>query len=365
MPKLPLENPKPDIENFIKVIRGEVEPDRPPLVELFLDREIVCEIAKQYMGLDWDHVTDGREAQAAYLKDWIEVHYRLGYDYMRMSGGLDHTMRHRCTDDTAQLSRGIRGWAEENTGPIASWEDFESYEWPDPAKGDLWPYEFVAQNLPEGMGLLVCPSSGFYEIAVGQLLGYENCCYLLYDDPKLVDAVFQKTGEMICGFYEKLWGLPNLYGVFQGDDMGHKTGTLISAKDLRTYCLPWHKKLAARTHDNGLVYLLHSCGNIDEITEDLIEDVGIDGRHSFEDEGNSVLEFERKYGERTAVLGGIDVDKLCRLPEDELRAHTRMVIEKCLPGGRFALGSGNSVTNYIPVTNYLAMVEEALGFGGV
>jgi uroporphyrinogen decarboxylase len=58
------------------------------------------------------------------------------------------------------------------------------------------------------------------------------------------------------------------------------------------------------------------------------------------------------------------VDKLCRLPEPELRKHVRKVLEACMPGGRYCLGSGNSVTNYVPVGNYLAMVDEGLRFGG-
>jgi uroporphyrinogen decarboxylase len=65
-----------------------------------------------------------------------------------------------------------------------------------------------------------------------------------------------------------------------------------------------------------------------------------------------------------AALGGVDVDKLCRLPEHELRAYVRDIIEHCLPGGRFALGSGNTVANYVPVQNYLAMIEEGLNWQG-
>jgi uroporphyrinogen decarboxylase len=158
-------------------------------------------------------------------------------------------------------------------------------------------------------------------------------------------------------------GLPNLCGIFQGDDMGYKTGTMIGANHLRQYVLPWHKKLAAFAHDNGLIYLLHACGQIDEIMEDLIDDVKIDGRHSFEDEGNPIQEAKHKYGDRIAVLGGIDLHKLTVLSEDEVHTYTRGVIEDCLPGGRFALGSGNSVCNYVPVPNYLAMVEEGLRYG--
>jgi uroporphyrinogen decarboxylase len=281
-----------------------------------------------------------------------------------MNGGLGFPGRSRVGENTAALSTGNRNWAEEGTGPISNWQEFENYLWPEPGKADLRGYEFVAQNLPEGMGLFVCPTSGFLEIPLDYLFGYQNLCYLIYDNPELVAAVFDKVGKIIYGFYERLLGLPKLRGFFIGDDMGYKTGTLIAPGEIRKYVLPWHKKLAGLAHREKLVYLLHCCGNIEQIVEDLIADVKIDGRHSFEDEGNPVGDFKRKYGSRTAVLGGIDVDKLCRLPEDALRIHVRQIIKTCMPGGRFALGSGNTVANYIPVSNYLAMVEEGLNFSG-
>ena len=362
--KLPLTHPQPDIQRFVRVIRGEEIPTRPPLAELFLDHEVERTIAKDCLGLDWVEPAPERDVMAAYLRNRAEVYYRMGYDYIRMWGGVDFPGDYIAASDTAALSRGQRQWANEQRGPIASWADFEAYPWPDPAKGDLWPYEYAATHLPEGMGMVVCPTSGFLEIPMDALLGYQNLCLLLYEQPDLVEAVFQRVGEIIYGMYKRLLGLPNLYGFFQGDDMGFKTGTLISPDHLRALVLPWHKKLADLAHEHGLVYLLHSCGNLDAILPDLIEQVGIDARHSFEDEGNSVFEFKRNYGDRVAILGGVDVDKLARLPEPELRAHVRKVIAACSTGGRYALGSGNTVCNYVPIGNYFAMVEECMHYAG-
>ncbi len=362
MLKVPLLKPKPDIEKFIRVIRGEEIPGRPPLAELFLDHEIVREISRTYLGRNWVEPVEDWEPRSIYFKNWIEVYWRMGYDYVRISGGLDFPTKSRLSKNTAVLATGDRNWAEEGTGPISTWQDFETYPWPDPLKSDLREYEFVANNLPEGMGLFVCPACGFLEIVMDTLLGYQNLCYLLYDNPELVAAVFDRAGKIIYGLYERLLGLPNLCGFFQGDDMGYKTGTLIAPEELRKHALPWHKKLAALAHQNKLVYLLHSCGNLEQITEDLIDDVKIDARHSFEDEGNPVSEFKQKYGKRVTVLGGVDMDKLCRLPEDDLRIYVRQVIKTCLPGGRYCLGSGNTVANYVPIPNYFAMVEEGLNF---
>lgn len=95
---------------------------------------------------------------------------------------------------------------------------------------------------------------------------------------------------------------------------------------------------------------------------DLIDDVKIDAKHSFEDTIIPVTEFKKKYGKRIATLGGVDVDKLARLPEDDLRKYIRNILSECTPSGKYAFGSGNSITNYIPIKNYLLMLEERLRY---
>ena len=92
--------------------------------------------------------------------------------------------------------------------------------------------------------------------------------------------------------------------------------------------------------------------------EDLIEEVRIDARHSFEDAIEPVTEAKRRYGDRVALLGGLDMDFLCRAKEEDLRKRVRQTLEVCMPGGGYCLGTGNSVANYIPLENYLIMLEE-------
>ena len=103
---------------------------------------------------------------------------------------------------------------------------------------------------------------------------------------------------------------------------------------------------------------MHSCGNLDAITEDLIEDVKIDAKHSYEDVILPVEIYHAKYGNRISVVGGIDVDSLCRKSETEVRKRVREVLDTCMPTGGYVLGTGNSVANYIPPANFLAMVDE-------
>lgn len=367
-----LEHREPDIENFKNTILRRKISQRVPFLEILIDTEVIKHITEKKLQRRWVKPSlKDRKVQEECLRNYIECWYYLGYDFIRLSpdfrfsAGLFFPSKVRKGKDTAFLSRGERDWAEENKGIISSWEDLEKYPWPSLDKVSLWSYEFVSKNLPEGMEIFASPCPGILEIGIVNLFGYENLCYLLYDNPELVKAVFNKIGELVYGWYKNVIGLKNLAGFFHPEDMGYKTSVLFSPEFLRNYILPWHKKIAELAHDHNLIYILHSCGNVEAIMEDLIEDVKIDAKHSFEDEIMPVTQFKEKYGSKIAVLGGVDMDKLCRLEENELRKYVRDILDKCMPGGGYALGSGNTFSNYIPVKNYLVMLDEGLRWGNI
>jgi uroporphyrinogen decarboxylase len=85
----------------------------------------------------------------------------------------------------------------------------------------------------------------------------------------------------------------------------------------------------------------------------------IEGIRTAQDIILPVTDFKARYGDRVAALGGVDMDKLARLDEASLREHIRDILERCMPGGRFALSSGNTIANYIPLRNYCIMLEES------
>jgi len=61
-------------------------------------------------------------------------------------------------------------------------------------------------------------------------------------------------------------------------------------------------------------------------------------------------------------MGGVDIDKLTRLDEGALRRYIRNILDKCMPGGKYVLGSGNSICNFTPVGNYLIMLDEGTNY---
>jgi len=356
---LPIRTPKPDGGRFVRTILGQEHPARPPLFEYIADSEhIVRPVVTALLGRRWVASETGRAAQAAYLDNFIAFWYHLGYDVIKFERGYPWHLPSIIAPDTATNGATERGWADEHGGAIRSWEDFERYPWPTVADLDFFPFEYISQHLPEGMGLFLSHSGGPYEV-LSRLFSYEGLALALHDDPALVKAVAERVGKLMEQMYEHLLQLPNVLGLFPGDDMGFRTATLVAPKSLRAYTLPWHKRFAQMAHERGLVYCLHSCGNLATIMEDLIEDVKIDAKHSYEDVIIPVEDFQARYGQRIGVIGGLDVDRLAAGAPAQVRARTRQLIEICGGRGRYVLGSGNSIPNYIPVENYLAMVDEA------
>jgi len=354
------DGPAPDWRAFRDCILRKGTPARVHFIELLLDPEVqqaVCDLYGLLRGVDGD---DPFFEQKRYLA----VQRFLGYDYVRCGlDGLAIEFQLDKVADGAPLSRrGGRGFINEHRGPITTWEEFESFPWPDPERAGTRSLEWYSENLPENMCII--GSGGFAHFAeyLTWLMGYETLCYALYDDRDLVAAISGRLNQMYHVAVRRMLEFERVKLIWGSDDMGFKTGTLISPEDLRVFVLPGHKAMARISHKAGRPYLLHSCGNLAAIMDDLVDDVGIDGFHSFEDTIVRVADMKDSYGERIALLGGIDVDFLCRASEEEIRRRVRETLEKCMPGGGYCLGTGNSVANYIPLDNYLVMLDEGRRF---
>jgi len=357
-----LEQPsKPNWEGLIANILRQGTPDRAYHLELFQDAEIADAIAERY-GL-----LDGLDAGDPFYAERREIAIQrfCGFDYVCVRlEGMEMPLFSETVGDTAALARaGGRVFQDEHRGPIMSWEDFEAYPWPDPAaSGATRRLEWYQANLPDDMCLLARGVGHFAEFLCW-LMGYETLCYALYDAPDLVEAIAARLLEIDRVQLGRLLEFDRLKAVFASDDMGFKTGLLFSPEAMRRLVLSGHKVLAEMSHAAGRPYILHTCGNVSAIYDDLVDEVKIDAKHSFEDTIEDVCDLKATLGRRVALLGGIDVDFLCRADEEAIRERVRRTLDVCMPGGGYCLGTGNSVANYIPLENYLAMLDEGWLYG--
>lgn len=350
--------PSPDFARLLQVLTRDGEPDRIPFVELFHDAEIMTAVLAEPVA--WPDPSDRMAVETYHLRR-LRFWHMLGYDYITLAPRIPFQVTRNISEDTAPLRKSARAWADESSGPIACWDDFHAYRWPSFGETDMSPMEILARELPDGMQMIGF-TGGILEWGMN-LMGYEGLALALYDEPELVEAVFERVAEVTLAVHTAMAQHQRVGALWLGDDMGHKHATLISADHLRQFVLPWHRRIADVAHEYGKPFLLHSCGCVEQIMDDLIDVVGIDAKHSFEDIIMPAAEFKAKYGHRVALLGGVDMDFLASRSEEDVRRYVRTILEQCAPGGGFALGSGNSLANYVPIPNFLAMLDEGRRFG--
>lgn len=343
-----------DYEALIRNLKREETPNRVFFMELFLDRAIEDLIDQQF------GITEGLDSDSSdfELRRCIAMHRFLGYEYVRcglLSLPTGEVQTAADTTDNSQ-SKGERSWINEKKGVITSWEDFEKYPWPDGKTWDTSQIEWYEKNLPDDM--CVIAFGGHFCEYLCWLMGYETLCYALYEQRDLVEALVKRILELEQAACKTMLQFDRVRIYMVSDDMGFKTGLMFGPDDMRSLVLHGHKELAKMAHEAGRLYILHACGKRSDIIEDLIEDVKLDALHSWEDIIEPVTEAKKNYGHRLSLLGGIDVDFLCRANEQDIRQRVRETLAICQPGGGFCLGTGNSVANYIPVENYLTMLDE-------
>lgn len=350
--------PDPDFGRLEKVLRRRAVPDRVPFFELFSNIEAeVLEVIGKGKGDTKIQCSTGESGLQA-LKQQIDYMFYLGYDYIRLYPENFEFPRKEAPN--TMTTYGEREYFPAAFHTISDRPDFENYPWPDASQIDYCLFEEAAEILPEGMQV-IAGYSGVLE-NVMWLLGFEGTSFLLYEDEPLLGDMFDAVAAPIVEYFNSAGSLEVVGALLLGDDMGFKTQTMLSPETFRKYLFPWHKKLVETAHRHGKPIILHSCGNLSEVMEDII-DCGWDAKHSFEDVIESVWEAKERCGDRIAVLGGFDMDKICRMSEEEVRVHTRFLIEKCAQGGGWALGTGNSVADYVPVNNFLVMLEEGYRVG--
>jgi uroporphyrinogen decarboxylase len=183
---------------------------------------------------------------------------------------------------------------------------------------------------------------------------------MILDHEQLAYDVFEAVGSRLTRFYEIAAAHPTVGACISNDDWGFKTQTMLSPEDMRRFVFPWHEGISAAIHAAGKPAILHSCGYFEGVIDDIVSDMKYDGRHSYEDSILSVEDSYERYHDRIAILGGIDVDFICRHTPDQVYERSKRMLERSAGRGAYGLGTGNSVPEYVPDEAYLAMIRAAL-----
>ena len=330
---------EPDFKNILDVLKLK-RPNRPVLFEFFLNGPLY----ERIVGDEIPPKGSDYETQILVAKAYAIA----GYDYVTMHAsnfGFPKPQRTRMS--TYSL----------NDAPcITDNESFLAYEWMDPEAADYSYYDAVKNFLPKGMKLIMHGPGGVLENVIG-LVGYDNLCIMIYDEPELAEKIFYEVGSRLLRYYE-IGMKHDLVGAIVGnDDWGFNSQTMLGPADMRKYVFPWHKKIVAAAHKLSKPAILHSCGNLLEVMGDVINDIKYNAKHSYEDVIQPVEEAYEELVGKIAVLGGIDVDFICRETPEAVAKRSKAMLERTKERGGYALGSGNSIPEYVPQEGYFAMIK--------
>ncbi|NMB73113.1 MAG: hypothetical protein GYA22_13295 [Bacteroidales bacterium] len=332
----------PDFGELEKVLIGET-PIRPVLFEFFLNDKL-------YNHLTGRHIENcsTNEEKIAIV---IEAFRNAGYDYVTLPCWFTDTLKFESGTKHKEASISL------NAGSvITDRASFEAYPWPDPNKGDYGIIERIANYLPDGMKFIGHSDGGVLENAIA-LVGFERLCFMIYEDEDLTKDIFDAIGSRLLRHYELLCRYPSIGACIVNDDWGFKTQTMLPPDVLRKFVFPWYKEITAFIHRSGKPVILHSCGNLAEVMDDIIDYIGVDAKHSFEDAILPIEQAYELYSSRISLLGGVDMDFLARGTPAEIKARAVNLLKLTADKGKYALGSGNSIPEYVPFENYFAMIN--------
>ncbi len=199
---------------------------------------------------------------------------------------------------------------------------------------------------------------------------FETSWYLHGLEDTLCDMI---TDEEYAGaLFDKVMHFPLRAGlnlidsgvdmVWLGDDVATQRGMLISLDLWRKLLKPRYAAIfaALRERRPNIAIAYHSCGNCEEILDDMVE-IGLDVLNPIQPLSMDPVHIKRHYGKRLTLFGAIDVQKL--LPfgaPEEIRLAVRDAKSALGEGGGYILSPAHHIQSDTSLDNIRAFYEEAL-----
>ena len=177
-----------------------------------------------------------------------------------------------------------------------------------------------------------------------------------YDQPDFVRALLRAIADFNIAQVEEAMKY-DFDAVYFGDDWGQQTGLQMGVGIWREFIKPELKRMYGAVHDHGRKVLIHSCGKVDELFDDLVE-IGLNCFNPFQPEVMDVFELLPRYHGRLAFNGGLSTQQT--LPygsADDVREETRRLLDAGRRGG-YILAPAHAVEGDVPLENMLAFIDE-------
>jgi uroporphyrinogen decarboxylase len=300
---------------------------------------------------------------------------RLGDDFRRVVARYAGPAFPLSPGATSRTPFGVErhgyGYGQPLRCPLAgatSLREVHDYPWPDPAWQDVSGIHAEAEAHGGRYAILGGDWSPFFHDAV-DLLGMENLCLTMHDDPPLVDAVLRHLADYYAEVSRRIFEAAGraLDVFFIGNDFGSRSGPLVSPAQFDRFFLPHLRRLIDLGHAYGLKVMLHCCGGFAPLIPAMIA-AGLDGLHAVQPScaGMDLRRLKAEFGSRILFNGAIDSHHvLIDGTPASVRESTREVLEIMKPGGGFIAGASHDyILEETPVENVVAMFDAVREFGG-
>ena len=188
-------------------------------------------------------------------------------------------------------------------------------------------------------------------------VGMEDALVYMLTEPEFVHELMDKILEFNLKVLDIFLEYP-FDGIYFGDDWGQQRGMIMGPPLWREFIKPRMAKMYDKVKKHGKFVLQHSCGDIQEVFEDLIE-IGLDCYQTVQPEIYNLSEIKERYGDRLCFWGTISTQQaLPNLTPDEIRVKIRDTVEIMRKGGGFILAPTHAIPNDVPTENVVCMLEE-------
>ena len=189
------------------------------------------------------------------------------------------------------------------------------------------------------------------------LRGMEDLMMDFYDHPEFVHELLSAITDYNIALVQEAVKY-DIDAVYFGDDWGQQQGLQMGPVVWREFIAPQLKRMYKVVRDAGKFVCIHSCGDVDELFDDLI-DMGLNCFNPFQPEVMDVKTLLPQYRGRLAFHGGLSTQNT--LPYGsvaDVERETKMLLELGKDGG-YILSPAHAVESDVPLENMLAFIDLA------